>query len=101
MNSLMRLKMEKQKLSAYCTYQEKLIGLKVDHFRENYPKILGDTLLPYDRPQNAWVSGMLDSINDLIVNLLPGKFEGKRWSGLVMKLVEILMIRAIANRPKR
>ena len=98
MNSLMRLKMEKQKLSTYCTYQEKLIGLKVDHFRENYPKILGDTLLPSDRPQNAWVSGMLDSVIDLIVNLLPGKFEGKRWTGIILKLVETLIIRMMNKK---
>jgi hypothetical protein len=95
-DSLARLRMEKYKLSTYCTYQEKLIGLKVDYLRENYPRILSDALLPYDRGQNAWVGNLLDSVNDLIISVLPDKFKGKRWSGLVMKLVEILMIRAIA-----
>lgn len=97
-DSLARLKMEKYKLSTYCTYQEKLIGLKVDYLRENYPRILGDALLPYERGQNVWVSDILDSVNDLIMGFLPAKFEGKKLSGLVLKLVEILMVRVFAKR---
>lgn len=98
-DSLTRLRMEKYKLTTYCTYQEKLIGLKVDYLRENYPRILGDALLPYDRGQNAWVGNILDSVNDLIMGILPAKFEGKKLSGLILKLVEILMVRAFAKRP--
>ena len=95
-DSLARLRMEKYKLSTYCTYQEKLIGLKVDYLRENYPRILGDALLPYDRGQNAWVSNILDTVNDLIFSILPDKFEGKKLTGLFLKIVEIVMIRAFS-----
>jgi hypothetical protein len=101
MNSLTRLKMEKVKLSTFCTYQEKLIGQRVVYFRENYPKILGDTLLPYDRGQNVRVGSILDSVNEVIIGLLPEKFEGKRWSGMILKLVEIVMIRVMAKRPHK
>ena len=98
-DNIEKLRFEQNKLKIYCTYQEKLIGLKVDYLRENYPRILGAALLPYDRGQNAWVSNMLDSVNDLIISVLPDKFEGKKLSALFLKLVEIVMIR-VMNRKK-
>ena len=92
-DSLSKLKMEKSKLETYCSYQEKLIGLKIEYLKENYPKVLGEALLPYDTTQNVQVSDLLDSVNSVIVNLLPGIFKGKPLPGFVLKLVEILMIR--------
>ncbi|MCL4482428.1 MAG: hypothetical protein M1445_07420 [Bacteroidetes bacterium] len=92
-DSLSKLKMEKGKLETYCSYQEKLIGLKIDYFKENYPKVLGEALLPYDPVQNTKVSDLLDSVNSVIANLFPGIFKGKPLPGFVLKLVQILMIR--------
>jgi len=98
LDNLTKLKMEKNKLEAYCLYQEKLIGLKVDYFRQNYPEILGDSLLPYDETQNIKVSSLLDAINGVITKLLPGIFEGRFLPGLALKLVEVMMINLINKK---
>ena len=42
MDGLTRLRLEKNKLQTFCTYQEKLIGLKTDYFRNNYSELLGE-----------------------------------------------------------
>ena len=92
MDGLTRLRLEKNKLQTFCTYQEKLIGLKTDYFRNNYSELLGEAMLPYDRVKNRRTSKLLDSVNDLITNLLPEVFEGKFLPGFLLKLVQILSI---------
>jgi hypothetical protein len=98
LDNLTKLKMEKNKLEAFCLYQEKLIGLKVGYFRQNYPEILGESLLPYDETRNVRVSGLLDAINGVITQLLPGTFEGRFLPRMVLKLVEVMMINLINKR---
>ena len=98
LDNLTKLKMEKNRLEVYCLYQEKLIGLKVDHFRQNYPEILGESLLPYDETQNIKVSSLLDAVNEVIIKLLPGTFEGRFLPGMVLKMVEVIMINLINKR---
>lgn len=97
-DNLSKLRMEKLKLETFCTYQEKLIGYRIGYFRENYSKVLGESLLPYDAAQNLRVSSLLDSVNDVIKNLLPGIFEGKFFPGLVLKLVQVVMINLFNKR---
>jgi hypothetical protein len=99
-DSLSKLRMEKSKLENFCTYQEKLIGLKIDYFRENYPKVLGEALLPYDTAQNTKVSDLLDSVNSVIAHILPGIFKGKPLPGVFLKLVQIVMIRMFGKSKK-
>lgn len=99
-DSLSKLRMEKSKLETYCVYQEKLIGLKIDYFRENYPKVLGEALLPYDTAQNTNVSDLLDSVNSVIANILPGIFKGKPLPGVFLKLMQIVMIRMFSKSKK-
>ena len=91
-DSLEKLRMEKSRLSDYCSYQEKLIGMKLEHFKANYPQILGDSLLPYDPSQNLRVGSLLDSVNDVIAKLIPGVFQGRFLPGMLLKLVEVLMV---------
>lgn len=91
-DGLTRLRMERSKLQIFCTYQEKLIGLKMDYFRGNYSEVLGEVMLPYDKAKNRRTSQLLDSVNNLITNLLPEVFEGKFLPGIVLKLVQILSI---------
>ena len=98
LDNLAKLKIEKMKLAAYCTYQEKLIWLKFDRFRQNYPEILGKSLLPYDETQNIEVSSLLDAVNGVITNLLPGIFKGKFLSGMVLKLMQVMVINLIYKR---
>lgn len=91
-DSLDKLKMEKSKLKSYCTYQEKLIGYKIEYFRENYSELLSDTLLPYSKSENADVNNLLDSVNNIIARMLPSAFEGKFLPRIMLKMIEILMI---------
>lgn len=97
LDGLTRLKLEKSKLSTYCTYQEKLIGLKLEYLRVNYPQILGETLLPYDSTKNVQVSSLLDSVNDVIGKLFPGIFQGKFFPGMLLKLLQVVMINLVSK----
>jgi hypothetical protein len=98
LDNLTKLKMEKNKLEAYCLYQEKLIGLKVDYFRQNYPEILGESLLPFDETKNIEVSSLLDAVNVVITKLLPGTFEGRFLPGMLLKMGQVIMINLINKR---
>lgn len=98
-DSLTLLKIEKARLSAHCSYQEKLIGLKYEYFRENYSQVLGKTLLPYNEKQNIQVSDLLDAVNSVITKLLPGTFEGKFLPGFMLKMIQVVMIHMV-NKPK-
>jgi hypothetical protein len=91
-DSLTRLRIEKNKLATFCTYQEKLIGLKIDYFRNNYSEVLSDSILPYDRAQNKFTNNLLDAVNNIIAIMLPEVFKGKFLPGILLKMVEILSI---------
>ena len=96
-DNLEKLRFEKNKLETYCTYQEKLIGLKIEYFKENPGKVLGEALLPYDQSQKIEVNTVLDSANGLIAALLPGLFKGKFLPGFVLKVIQILIIKIFAK----
>jgi hypothetical protein len=98
LDGLTLLKIEKARLAAYCSYQEKLIGLKYDYFRANYSGVLGEALLPYDEKQNVKVSELLDAVNGVITKLLPGTFEGKFLPGFVLKLIQVVMIHMVNKK---
>ncbi len=91
-DNLAKLRMEKSKLQSYCTYQEKLIGYKLEYLRENYSELLSDAVLPYSKSQNNDVNNLLDSVNNIIVRMVPSAFEGKFLPKIMLKLIEILMI---------
>lgn len=99
-DSLTKLKIEKSKLAAYCTYQEKLIGLKVEDFKQNYSEILGQTLLPYDKSTNTDVNTFLDSVNNLIAGMLPETFKSRFFPRMLLKMVEIWMINTFRRSKK-
>jgi hypothetical protein len=97
-DNLEKLRFEKNKLETYCAYQEKLIGLKIEYFKENPGMLLGEALLPYDPSQKIQVEDVLDSANDLIAALLPGIFKGKFLPGFVLKVIQILIIKMFAKK---
>ena len=97
-DNLEKLRFEKNKLETYCTYQEKLIGLKIEYFKENPGMLLGEALLPYDSSQKIVVNDVLDSTNELIAALLPGIFKGKPFPGFVLKIIQILIIRMFTKK---
>jgi hypothetical protein len=98
LDNLTKLRIEKNRLRDYCTYQEKLIGIKIGYFRQNYPEILGESLLPYDETQNVKVSSLLDAVNGVITKLLPGIFEGRFLPSMALKLVQVMMINLINKK---
>jgi hypothetical protein len=61
-------------------------------------QIIGETMLPYNQLQNRKVNSLLDSVNDIILNLLPGNLRDKYLPNLVMKLVQILMVRTFRKQ---
>lgn len=97
-DNLEKLRFEKNKLETYCTYQEKLIGLKIEYFKENPGMLLGEALLPYDSSQKVEVNDLLDSANGLIASLLPGLFKGKFLPGFVLKVIQILIIKTFVKK---
>jgi len=97
-DNLEKLRFEKNKLETYCTYQEKLIGLKIEYFKENPGMLLGEALLPYDPSQKVEVNDVLDSANGLIAALLPGIFKGKFLPVFVLKIIQILIIKIFAKK---
>ena len=99
-DSLLKLRLEKSKLENFCTYQEKLIAMKVGYLKENYSKVLGETLLPYEKGENTKISNLLDTVNSFITMLLPGIFKGKVLPEFLLKLVQIVMIRIMRKKTK-
>jgi hypothetical protein len=97
-DNLEKLRFEKNKLEIYCSYQEKLLGLQLEHFKGNYAKIIGDNLLPYDKTQTIQVNELLDSVNNLIANLLPGIFKGKFLPGFILKILQLVMINTFTKK---
>ncbi len=97
-DNLEKLKFEQNKLEIYCSYQEKLLGLQLEHFKGNYPKIIGDKLLPYDQSRTMQVNELLDSVNNLIATLLPGIFKGRYLPGLLLKILQLVMIRTFTKK---
>jgi hypothetical protein len=99
-DTLLKLRLEKSKLENFCTYQEKLIAMKVGYLKENYSKVLGETLLPYEKGENLKVSNLLDTVNGFITMLFPGIFKGKVLPEFLLKLIQIVMIRILGKKAK-
>jgi hypothetical protein len=97
-NHLSELQLEKIKLQNFCSYQEQLIGMKVGYLKENYPRILMQSLLPYDKVENEAADSLLDTVNSFIFSLLPGVFKNGKLPGILLKLAEILMIRVFRRK---
>ncbi|MEI7829711.1 MAG: hypothetical protein WCI31_08070 [Prolixibacteraceae bacterium] len=97
-DNIEKLRFEQNKLKIYCTYQEKLLGLQLEHFKVNYSSIIGNELLPYDKSQTIQVNELLDSVNNLIANLLPGIFKGKFLPGFILKILQLVMINTFTKK---
>lgn len=94
-NSLETLQREKQRLTLYCTFQERLLHDKFNAIRVNYKQVIGEEFLPYDLEKNRKVSSMLDWINEFICDKLLGinPEEKHRLPEILVKLTQILVIR--------
>ena len=100
LDSLAKLQAEKERLAIFCAYQEKLIAMNAGYLRENYPKVIGELLLPYDRVENTKVNNLLDTVNGFITKLFPNVFKGRKFPELILKLAQILVINLMQKKPK-
>lgn len=99
-SSLEDLRNEKQRLKSFCTYQEKLIAYKVNELKENYPRIISETFLPFEQEENKRVSSLLDGVNEFIFKLFPVSFRENKFTMLILKLVQIAIIRTFSSRKR-
>jgi hypothetical protein len=95
-NNLETLQREKQRLSLYCKFQEKLLEDKFTIIRQNYKQVIGEEFLPYTLEKNRKVSGLLDWINEFIFDKLLGinPEDKHKLPEILIKLTQILVIRA-------
>lgn len=95
-NNLETLQREKQRVSMYCKFQEKMLTDKFNDLRHNYKQVLGEEFLPYNLEKNRNVSGLLDWVNEFIFEKILGisTDEKHKLPELIAKLTQILVIRA-------
>jgi hypothetical protein len=100
-NNLERLIQEKHQLQTFCTYQEKLIGYKFDEFKKNFPEIISNEILPFKQEKNRNITPLLDVINEFVIRLLPSRYRNNRLTLIVLKLVQVIIIRRIQEKREK
>jgi hypothetical protein len=100
-SSLDKLNQEKQQLRAYCTYQEKLITYKLGELKKNFPEIISNEILPFTKQKNIEITSMLDVVNDFILRFLPTKYRNNRFAPIVLKLLQVILIRGLSKRSEK
>jgi len=97
-SNLEKLIREKQELQTFCTSQEKLIGLKFDEVRENFPEIITNEILPYSPERNSKILSILDIANEVIFRFLPPRFRNSMLTRIAIKLIEALVVRKFRKK---
>ena len=97
-NRLELLILEKHQLKTRCTYQEKLIAYKFNELKKNFPEIISNEILPYTQEKNKEILSLLDFVNDFIIRLLPARFRNNRLTRIVLKLVQVVVIRGFNKK---
>ena len=97
--NLETLRLEKQRLKMYCSYQENKIHDKVTSIKDNYKQIVGETLLPFSTEANKKVSNVLDTINEYVFDkFLRMDLSGKnKLRGALIKIGQIGILRFFNN----
>lgn len=93
--NLQTLKLEKQRLKIYCSFQEELVKDKIIFIKLNYKQIIGEEFLPYTSEKNKKVSNILDIVNEFVMgNFLKMDVDGKnKIPGSLIKIAEVAIIR--------
>ncbi len=99
--NLEKLIQEKHELQTFCTKQEKLIGLKFDDVRKNFPEIITNEILPYSQERNSKILSILDIANEIIFSFLPPRFRNSMFTRIVLKVVQVLTIRSFRKRSEK
>jgi hypothetical protein len=99
-SNLEELIQKKHELQTFCTYQEKLITYKFGEIKRDIPEILANEFLPYSPERNTDISSILNMANDFILRFLPDRYRKNKIAEVVLKLMEVLIIRGFGNRGK-
>ncbi len=98
MKNLQNLIDEKHELQALCAKQEKLISLKFDELRNNFPEIIGNEILPYTPERNSKVLSILDIANEIIFRFLPPRYRNSMLTRIALKVIQVLVIRSFRKK---
>ncbi len=97
-SNLDKLIREKHELQTFCTSQEKLIGLKFDELRKNFPEIITNEILPYSQEKNNKILSILDIANEIIFRFLPPRFRNSMFTRIALKVIQVFVIRGFRKK---
>ena len=100
-SNLEKLVREKQELQTFCTAQEKLISLKFDELKKNFPEIITNEILPYSRERNLKILSILDIANEIIFRFLPPRFRNSMFTRIALKVIQVFVIRGFRKKSEK
>lgn len=96
--NLDKLIQEKHELKTFCTYQEKLISIKFDELKKNFPEIITNEILPYSKERNSKIISILDIANEIIFRFLPSRFRNSMFTRIAFKVIQVFVIRGFRRK---
>lgn len=100
-SNLEKLIQEKHELQTLCNKQEKLIGIKFDELRKNFPEIITNEILPYSQERNSKILSILDIANEIIFQFLPPRFRNSMLSRIALKVIQVFVIRGFRRKSEK
>ena len=100
-SNLEKLIREKHELQTFCTSQEKLISLKFDELKKNFPEIITNEILPYSQERNNKILSILDIANEIIFRFLPPRFRNSIFTRIALKLIQVFVVRGFRKRSEK
>jgi hypothetical protein len=97
-SNLEKLILEKHELQTFCTSKEKLISLKFDELRKNFPEIITNEILPYSQERNNKILSILDIANEIIFRFLPPRFRNSMLTRIALKIIQVFVIRGFRKK---
>jgi len=99
--NLEKLIQEKHELKTFCTSQEKLISLKFDELKKNFPEIITNEILPYSQERNNRILSILDIANEIIFRFLPPRFRNSMFTRIALKVIQVFVIRGFRKKSEK
>lgn len=99
--NLDKLIQEKHELQTFCTAQEKLISIKFNELKKNFPEIIGNEIMPYAPERNSKILSILDIANEIIFRFLPSRYRNSMFTRIALKLIQVLVIRTFRKRSEK
>lgn len=99
--NLEKLIQEKHELKILCNSQEKLISLKFDELKKNFPEIITNEILPYSQERNSKILSILDIANEIIFRFLPPRFRNSMFTRIALKVIQVFIIRGFRKKSEQ